>query len=116
MSDPITSIARYRVKPDSVDAFLEVVDRHWATLRDLELATDREPEVYLGTERETGGPLVVEVFDWAGEDAPQLIVCEPELFDGTEILLGVPGLYRTFTGLLPTRQLLQPEVLQALTR
>jgi hypothetical protein len=69
MSDPITSIARYRVKPDSVDEFLEIVDRHWTTLRDIELVTDREPEVYVGTERETGGPVVVEVFDWASEDA-----------------------------------------------
>jgi hypothetical protein len=69
MSDPITSIARYRVKAEKVDEFLEIVDRHWATLRELELVTDREPEVYLGTERETGGPLVVEVFDWASEDA-----------------------------------------------
>lgn len=69
MTDPITSIARYRVKADRVDDFLEVVDRHWATLRDLELVTDREPEVFVGEERETGGPLVVELFDWAGPDA-----------------------------------------------
>lgn len=69
MSEPVTSIARYRVKPDHVDEFLEIVDRHWATLRDLELVTEREPDVYLGDERETGRPLIVEVFDWAGPDA-----------------------------------------------
>jgi hypothetical protein len=69
MSEPITSIARYRVKPDSVDEFLEIVDRHWATLRELELVTEREPEVYLGDEKETSGPTVVEVFDWASPEA-----------------------------------------------
>lgn len=68
-SQPISSIARYRVKANRVDEFLEVVDRHWATLRELELVTDREAEVYVGTERETGGPVVVEIFDWAGPDA-----------------------------------------------
>jgi hypothetical protein len=69
MSEPISSIARYRVRADHVDEFLEIVERHWSTLRDLELVTDRQPEVYVGTERETGGPLVVEIFDWTDPDA-----------------------------------------------
>ena len=50
MSDPITSFARYRVKPDRVDEFLAVIDRHWVILRELELVTDRDVEVYLGPE------------------------------------------------------------------
>jgi hypothetical protein len=66
---PITSINRYRVKPDHVDEFLEIIDRHWVTLRDLDLVTDRDVEVFTGTERSTGGPLVVEIFEWSDEDA-----------------------------------------------
>jgi quinol monooxygenase YgiN len=69
MTEPITSIARYRVKAGRVDEFLAVIDRHWATLRELELVTDRDAEVYLGDDRDHGGPLVVEVFDWVNEDA-----------------------------------------------
>jgi hypothetical protein len=69
MCDPITSVARYRVKSDRVDEFLEVIDRHWVILRELELVTDRDAEVYLGPERGTGGPLVIEIFDWVDEDA-----------------------------------------------
>jgi hypothetical protein len=69
MSEPITSIARYRVKPGCESEFLEIVDRHWTTLREVELVTDREPEVYAGKDKRTGDPLVVEVFDWVDEDA-----------------------------------------------
>jgi hypothetical protein len=69
MSEPVTSVARYRVKPDRVEDFLEVMDRHWVTLRELELVTDREVEVYLGPERGSGRPIVIEIFDWVDEDA-----------------------------------------------
>lgn len=69
MGEPVTSVARYRVKPDRVDEFLEVIDRHWVTLRDLELVTDREVEVFLGPERDSGRPIVVEIFEWAAEGA-----------------------------------------------
>lgn len=69
MSDPISSVARYRVKAGREDEFLEIIDRHWATLRELELVTDRPPEVYMGSERTAEGPIIVEIFDWADEDA-----------------------------------------------
>ena len=69
MSEPITSIAHYRVKPGCEDEFLAIVDRHTTTLRELGLVTDRDTEVYLGTERGVEGPLVIEVFDWVDEDA-----------------------------------------------
>ena len=69
MSEPITSIAHYRVRPGCEDEFLAIVERHTTTLRELGLLTDRATEVYLGTERGVDGPLVIEVFDWVDEDA-----------------------------------------------
>ncbi len=70
MSEPITSVARYRVKRDHVEEFLDVVERHWTTLRELELVTDREADVYVGEDRDHGGgPLVIELFDWVDADA-----------------------------------------------
>jgi hypothetical protein len=69
MTEPISSVARYRVKAGHEDEFIEIVDKHWTTLRDLDLVTDREPEVYVGLERDGSGPLLVEIFDWADEDA-----------------------------------------------
>jgi|ERR671919_387662 hypothetical protein len=69
MSDPITSIAHYRVLSGCEDDFLEIVDRHWIALHELELVTDREAEVYLGSEQGVDGPLVIEIFEWVDEDA-----------------------------------------------
>jgi quinol monooxygenase YgiN len=69
MNDTLTSVAYYRVKPGKVEAFLDVIDRHAAAMRDLDLITSREVEVFVGEERETNGPLVVEIFDWADETA-----------------------------------------------
>jgi hypothetical protein len=86
MSEPITSINRYRVKADRVDEFLDVVDRHWTTLRDIELVTDREPEVYIGHERETDGPLVVEVFDWVDPDASRRAHTHPRVSEMWEAM------------------------------
>lgn len=71
MSPPITSVNRYHVKADRVDEFLEIIDRHAATLRELELITDREVDVFSGPERDTGLPVVIEIFEWADEDATE---------------------------------------------
>lgn len=79
MSEPITSFAHYRVKPGREDQFLEIIERHAATLRDLELVTDRETEVYLGSEKEVEGPLIVEVFDWVDEDASARAHTHPQV-------------------------------------
>ena len=79
MNEPITSIAHYRVKPGCEEEFLAVVDRHEATLRELELVTDRQPEVYLGSEKGVAGPLVIEVFDWVDEDAAQRAHTHPQV-------------------------------------
>jgi hypothetical protein len=69
MSEPITSFAQYRVKPGCEGEFLDIIDRHTSTLRDLELVTDREAEVYLGSEKGVDGPFIIEIFDWVDEDA-----------------------------------------------
>ena len=69
MNESITSVAHYRVKPGCEDEFLAIIDQHTVTLRDLELITDREVEVYLGAEKDIAGPLVIEIFDWVDKDA-----------------------------------------------
>lgn len=79
MSEPITSFAHYRVKPGCEDEFLAVIDRHTATLRELELVTDRETEVYLGSEKGVDGPLVIEIFEWVDEKASALAHTHPRV-------------------------------------
>ena len=82
----MTSVARYRVRPESVDAFLDVIDRHWRVLHDLELVTDREVEVFVGTERGTERPLVVEIFEWVDEDASQRAHTHPDVSEVWEAM------------------------------
>ncbi len=71
------SLARYRVKPERVNEFLEVIDRHWVTLRERELVTDREVEILLGPERDSGRPIVVEISEWVDGDAATRIDTHP---------------------------------------
>jgi hypothetical protein len=68
-ADPVVSVAHYRVKPGCEDDFLAVLDGHWPILTELELVTDREPEVYLGAEKGMEGPFVIEVFEWRNAEA-----------------------------------------------
>ena len=69
MSAAVTSFAQYRVKPGCEEEFLALLDQHAVLLRELELRTDRDVEVYVGRERGVEGPFVVELFDWVDGDA-----------------------------------------------
>ncbi len=69
MSAPITAFAHYRVTPGHLDEYLAILDAHWPLLRGLELVTDRQQEVYVGEEKGLEGPYVIEIFDWADEEA-----------------------------------------------
>ncbi len=71
MTKPITSVNRYHVVAGRVDEFMEIIDRHAATLRELELITSREVDVFSGVERDTGLPVVIEIFEWADDDATE---------------------------------------------
>jgi quinol monooxygenase YgiN len=79
MGRPANSVNRYSVKAHHVDEFLSILDRHCATLRELDLITDREVEVFVGTERDTGEPVVIEIFEWADEDATQRAHTDPAI-------------------------------------
>ncbi len=69
MNTSITALAHYRVKPGHLDQYLAILDAHWPLLRDLELVTDREQEIYVGAEQGIDGPYIIEIFDWADEEA-----------------------------------------------
>src|SRR5689334_1859845 len=69
MTEAITSFAQYRVKAGHEREFLEILSAHERTLRDLELITDRQPEVYVGQDKGNGQPIIIEVFDWVNVQA-----------------------------------------------
>lgn len=65
MDDTVFTIAQYRVRAGAEEEFSDILRQHRATLRALELITDRPAEAYVGTERGIDGPLFVEVIEWA---------------------------------------------------
>ncbi|MGI8627886.1 MAG: hypothetical protein ACR2J5_15170 [Geodermatophilaceae bacterium] len=65
MPFPVISIDYYRVKPGAEEQFKSILRRHAAALRELEFATNRPFEVFLGSEQNVAGPLFVEIFEWA---------------------------------------------------
>lgn len=69
MTDAITAFAQYRVKAGREQEFLDLLAAHQRTLRELELVTDRPVEVYVGQEKGSGLPLIIEVFDWVNGQA-----------------------------------------------
>jgi hypothetical protein len=62
--DPETVICLYRVRAGNEEQFSALLTRHWPTLHKLGLTTDQPPRHYRGAE-DGGGPLFVEVFEWA---------------------------------------------------
>jgi len=62
---PATVICHFRVKASEEKAFLELRERHWPTLRRLDLVTDEPPVLYRGEDAQ-GRPQYWEIFTWEG--------------------------------------------------
>lgn len=77
--EPVTTFAHYRVRPGCEQDLLDVLGRHWPLLRRLELVTEVPGQVFVGREPETDGPLIIEVFEWAGEEAVRVAHTHPEV-------------------------------------
>ena len=77
MSTPVSVICLYRVAPGNETAFMGLLERHWPTLRALDLVTDDRPRLYRG--EQDGGPLFVEIFTWKTADGSRLAHEHPEV-------------------------------------
>ena len=78
-----TNICTYRVKPGAREQFIELLRRHWPTLRDAGLATDTpalhfEAEVGCGRHNATGTTFV-EIFSWTSGESADLAHRMPEV-------------------------------------
>ena len=78
MSDPAMVICLYRVAPGREAEFTRLLERHWPTLRALDLVTDTPARHYRG-EEQGGGPLFVEIFEWKSEAASGIAHEHPEV-------------------------------------
>jgi len=54
-------ICTYRVRPDAETTFLELLGRHWRTLRELGFVTDEPSVIYRELDDQ---PTYVEIFTW----------------------------------------------------
>ena len=67
-STPETVLATYRVKPERVNAFLELMPAYWAALRSNNLVLEGPHVVLRGDQH--GKPVIVEIFSWEGPRCP----------------------------------------------
>lgn len=59
---PETVICTYRVQASQEQRFVDLLARHWRTLRELEFVTDEESMVFRSLEEDA--PTYVEIFTW----------------------------------------------------
>ena len=85
---PETVICTYRVKPGKEKAFLRLLERHWPTLRRLELVTREPAAVYRGRPagpakdpHAVGRSTFVEIFSWKDAKAVDAAHHTPELLE-----------------------------------
>jgi hypothetical protein len=78
MSSPATVICIYRVRRGHEGEFMQLLRRHWPTLRSLGLASEKVPQHFQGAEQ-SGGPLFVEIFEWVSEEAAGVAHQHPEV-------------------------------------
>jgi hypothetical protein len=76
---PATVICTFRVKPDGLDAFLDLLRQHRPALEKLELVTDTPPQTFLGEDRQGPGPVIVDIFEWADGESSRAAHTHPEV-------------------------------------
>ena len=70
-SEPVTVICTYRVAPDHIGSFQDLLKKHWPTLYDQGLVTASAPQLFRGAEG-ADAPFFVEIFEWRDESAPEI--------------------------------------------
>jgi len=72
-------VCTYRVKAGNEDAFTALLERHWPTLRELDLVTAEPPQHFRGFEQDGSGPLFFEIFTWKSPDAARSASQHPDV-------------------------------------
>jgi hypothetical protein len=78
MSTSPIVVCLYRVRRGHEDEFIELLKRHWPTLRALDLATDAQPQYLRGFEQD-GEPIFVEIFSWKTAEGPRVAHEHPDV-------------------------------------
>jgi hypothetical protein len=75
---PQTCMCTYRVKRDQERPFIQLLERHWPTLRRAGLVTDQPPQIFRGQD-DKERPFFVEIFSWKDASAPETAHHSPEI-------------------------------------
>ncbi len=69
MNEAQTVICTFRVRRGGLDAFLELLDRHWPALRRLEPVTAAPELNFSSGSSDPDGPTIVSIFEWVNAEA-----------------------------------------------
>ena len=87
-SKPVRMLCTYRVKDGKEGDFLALLEKHWPTLRNADLATDDPAQVFrISTKR--GKTVFVEMFSWKDAAAPEIAHQTPEVMSVWEPMLAL---------------------------
>ncbi len=81
MSQPETVVCLYRVAEGNQSAFEALLERHWPTLREVDLVTEQPPLHLRGSEQQGGQPLYVEIFEWRSAEGSELAHQHPAVME-----------------------------------
>lgn len=79
MPTPAMMHCIYRPKSGYEEALFDLVKRHWPVLHRAGLTTDTPPLVYRATEKRSGRPFYIEIFEWRDEGASATAHQMPEV-------------------------------------
>ena len=77
-NQPQTVLCHYRVIAEREVEFRQLLERHWPTLRELDLVTD-EPSLIYRSVDDAGRPFFLEIFHWKSSDALRVAHEHPDV-------------------------------------
>lgn len=87
-SKPVRMVCTYRVRDGKEADFLALLEKHWPTLRNVDLATDDPAQVFRSRTK-TGKTVFVEMFAWKDAAAPDIAHQMPEVLSVWEPMLAL---------------------------
>jgi len=77
-SNPVRMLCTYRIKEGKEAEFLSLLEKHWPTLRSVDLATDDAARVLRARDK-SGKTVFIEMFSWKNPEAPGIAHQTPEV-------------------------------------
>ncbi|MCU1281797.1 MAG: hypothetical protein JWM53_5343 [bacterium] len=86
---PVLTHVTYYPKKGKEKELLELVKKHWPTLRTLGLATEEPPQIYEARDIRSGNIYYIEIFAWRDQDASSVAHQTPEVMAVWEPMGGI---------------------------